>query len=189
MMVAVGVGVLLEMVRAIKAQKLPQSLGVDILFTDVEDYGRGEWGEESYCLGTQYWAQHPHVAGYKADYGILLDMVGAHDARFPMEGISTRYAGDVQQRIWQAASAAGYSSYFPFAPGADITDDHVPVNQMTGIKTVDVISLTANPESPFPAHWHTHSDNMQVIDRNTLKAVGATMLRVVYEEAAGTAMS
>jgi hypothetical protein len=101
-----------------------------------------------------------------------------------MEGISTRFAGDVQQRIWQAAATAGYSSYFPFVPGADITDDHVPVNKITGIKTVDVIHLRPDPENPFPAHWHTHADVMDVIDRNTLKAVGQTMLQVIYEEAA-----
>lgn len=178
-----GVGVLLEVARILKTNKLPANLGIDILFTDVEDYGRSEWGEESYCLGTQYWANHPHVAGYKAAYGILLDMVGGHDAQFPMEGFSTRFAGDVQQRVWQAATAAGFSSYFPFVPGPDITDDHVPVNSITGIKTIDVIHLRPDPENPFPAHWHTHADVMSVIDRNTLKAVGQTMLQVIFQEA------
>src|SRR5260370_357580 len=77
-----GVGVLLEMAREIKAHGLPTNIGIDILFTDVEDYGQTRWGEDSYCLGTQYWARHPHVPGYRADYGILLDMVGAHGAQF-----------------------------------------------------------------------------------------------------------
>lgn len=183
-----GVGVLLEVARALRSKGLPQDIGVDILMEDVEDYGRSEWGEESYCLGTQYWARHPHVAGYKAMFGILLDMVGAKGAQFPLEGISARYAGDVQQMIWKSAANAGYSSYFPYVPADDITDDHVPVNAITGIKTVDIINLTSDPEHPFAAHWHTHADDMNIIDKNTLKAVGQTLLQVIYEQAAHGAM-
>ena len=175
-----GVGVLLEVARELKAHGLPGSIGVDILFTDVEDYGRSEWGDNSYCLGTQYWAHHPHVAGYKADFGILLDMVGAHGAQFPMEGFSTQFAGDIQQKVWQAANDAGYSSYFPYVASVDITDDHVPVNKITGIKTIDIINLTPDTENPFAPHWHTHADVMSIIDKNTLKAVGQTLLEVIY---------
>jgi len=183
---ASGVGVLLELARQLKAAKLPANIGIDILFTDVEDYGRSEWGEDSYCLGTQYWAHNPHVAGYKAAYGILLDMVGGRGAQFPMEGSSMKFAGDVQQKVWKAAATAGFTSYFPYAPGADITDDHIPVNMIAGIKTIDIIDLTTNPNEPFPAHWHTHADAMQIIDKGTLKAVGQTLLQTIYEEQAET---
>jgi glutaminyl-peptide cyclotransferase len=184
-----GVGVLLELAREIKSHGLASGLGIDILLTDVEDYGKADWGEDSYCLGTQYWAKHPHVAGYKADFGILLDMVGARNAQFPMEGFSTRFAPDVQQHVWQAASAAGYSSFFPYAPASDITDDHLPVNRIAGIRTIDIINLTPNPEQPFAPHWHTHADVMDIIDKNTLKAVGQTLLQVIYETAQQSAVS
>jgi glutaminyl-peptide cyclotransferase len=60
----------------------------------------------------------------------------------------------------------------------------VPVNKIAGIKTIDVINLTSDPERPFAPHWHTHADQMDIIDRNTLKAVGQTLLQVIYEEAA-----
>ena len=176
-----GVGVLIELARQLKAQGAPADLGIDILFTDVEDYGRSAWGESSYCLGTQYWAKHPHVAGYTAEFGILLDMVGARGAQFPLEGISKEYAGSVQQQVWQAASHAGYSSFFVYADGGAITDDHVPVNQIAGIKTIDIINLTSDPSNPFAAHWHTHRDNMDIIDKSTLKAVGQTLLQVIFE--------
>jgi glutaminyl-peptide cyclotransferase len=179
-----GVGVLLEVARQIKAHGLSPDIGIDILFTDVEDYGRTEWGEDSYCLGTQYWSHHPHVPGYKAAFGILLDMVGARGAQFPMEGTSTEFAGDIQQKVWQAAGNAGYSSYFPYVAGANITDDHVPVNKITGIKTIDIINLTTDLEKPFAPHWHTHADVMDIIDKNTLKAVGQTLLQVIYEQSA-----
>ncbi len=177
---ASGVAVLLEIARQIKTQPLPADVGIDILLTDVEDYGKTEWGDDSYALGTQYWARHPHVAGYKAEFGILLDMVGARNAQFPLEGSSSQYAGNVQQKIWQAAVKAGYSSYFPFVAGPSVTDDHVFVNEMINIPTVDIINLNRSSESAFAAHWHTHNDNLQIIDRNTLKAVGETLLQVIY---------
>lgn len=183
-----GVGVLLEIARQIKAHGLPDNIGIDILFTDVEDYGQTKWGEESYCLGTQYWAQHPHVAGYKAEFGVLLDMVGARGAQFPLEGISAQVAGDVQQKIWQAASNAGYSSYFQYLRGIEVTDDHVPVNKIAGIRTIDIINLNQDPEKPFPTHWHTHTDAMDIIDKATLKAVGQTLLQAIYEQAQTSAL-
>lgn len=180
-----GVAVLLEVAKQVKAMGLSPELGVDILFTDVEDYGKDVWGENSFCLGTQYWAAHPHVPGYKAEFGILLDMVGARGAQFPLERISRQFADGVQQNVWQAAAHAGYSSFFPYADAPGITDDHVPVNQIAGIKTIDIVNLTNNPRSPFAAHWHTHQDNMDIIDRTTLKAVGQTLLQLIYESAAG----
>ena len=179
-----GVAVLMEVARQLKLHGLNPAEGVDILLEDVEDYGRSQWGEDSYCLGTQYWAKHTHVPGYKADFGILLDMVGARGAQFPLEGFSTAYAGDVQQKVWQAAGRAGFSSYFPFVAAVDITDDHLAVNKIAGIKTVDIINLTPDQEKPFAAHWHTHADDMPIIDKGTLKAVGQTLLQVLYEQAA-----
>jgi hypothetical protein len=104
-----------------------------------------------------------------------------------MEGISSQYAGAIQQMVWQAAGHAGYSSYFPFVAAPEITDDHVPINKMTGIKTVDIINLTNDPERPFAPHWHTHADVMNIIDKATLKAVGQTLLQVIYEHAAKNA--
>lgn len=178
-----GVAVLLELARQIKGRPIPPKLGIDILMVDVEDYGRTEWGEDSYSLGTQYWALHPHIPGYRADFGILLDMVGARDARFRLEGYSAQFAPAIQQKVWNAAGAAGYSSYFLYESGGYITDDHYFINKLTGIPTIDIINLSNHPENPFAAHWHTHQDDISVIDKQTLLAVGETLLHVIYEMA------
>src|SRR5690606_27109022 len=114
-------------------------LGIDILFADVEDYGKSEWGDKSYALGTRYWANNPHVSGYTAQAGILLDMVGGYNAYFPLEGYSKHYAPTLQREIWATAGKAGYSSYFVFQDGPSITDDHVPVNEILKIPTIDII--------------------------------------------------
>jgi glutaminyl-peptide cyclotransferase len=80
-----GVGVLLEIARQL-GQMAPR-VGVDIILWDAEDYGKTEVAG-SYCLGSQYWVENKHKANYSAMYGINLDMVGAHNARFTREGHS-----------------------------------------------------------------------------------------------------
>lgn len=177
---ASGVGVLLELANVLKQNNFGGDMGVDILLTDVEDYGKSEWGEDSYALGTQYWAKNPHVPGYKAMGGILLDMVGSKNARFALEGYSKQYAGPIQQGVWEAAAKAGYSSYFVFEQGGTITDDHVPVNEIAHIPTIDIIDLPANSTTGFAHYWHTTKDDMSNVDKSTLKAVGQTLLHYIY---------
>lgn len=175
---ASGVGVLLETARQLHAQK-PQE-GIDILLTDVEDYGVSE-EENSFCLGTQYWARNPHVRGYKANYGILLDMVGGRASQFYMEAGSQQYAYGPMKMFWDVANRLGYSDYFRYENiGAGITDDHVYVNTIANIPTFDIIAL--QPNGNFVPHWHTTNDNMTVIDKRTLQVVGQTILEVLYKQ-------
>lgn len=176
-----GTAVLLEIAQTIKNTPLSNSdLGIDILLVDVEDYGKTEWGGDSYALGTQYWAKNPHIAGYNASHGILLDMVGGKNAMFRQEGYSLEYAPKIVQNVWSAAYKAGYSSYFVNQRGGYIQDDHEPINRIMKIPTIDIINLPTSTQSGFVAHWHTHDDNIQNIDKNTLKAVGQTLLHYLY---------
>lgn len=177
---ASGVAVMLEMARVMKNN--PPSIGVDFICLDAEDLGKSDQGGDTYCLGSQYWSRHLHKPGYKADYGILLDMVGAFNARFIWEGFSQKYAEPVLRKVWDQGVQLGYSPYFYYYQGGFITDDHKYINEITGIPTIDIIHYTENTETRFPAHWHTVNDNMQVIDKNTLKAVGQTLLEVIYKE-------
>ena len=188
---ASGVGVLMECARQFKLQELPEHLGVDIVFFDLEDYGPHIEEAEKYydeevnywALGSQYWSKHPHVYGYKAYYGILLDMVGGSNPTFPKEYYSQGYAAWVSNKVWRKAADLGYRPYFTNELGALISDDHVPMNQNAGIPTIDIIDL--QPESSnecFPEVWHTLNDNIENIDKTTLGMVGDVLLHVVYEE-------
>lgn len=181
---ASGVGVLLEMARQFGLQH--PTVGVDIAFFDAEDYGapsdfKGNT-EDSWCLGTQYWCKNPHVKGYRAKYGMLLDMVGAPGATFYKEQISMYYAAHVVNKVWSAAEKLGFSQYFVNAQGGAVTDDHLYVNKMAGIPSIDIIQYDPNTESGFGAYWHTTNDTMENIDKNTLYAVGTTLLDIVYAE-------
>lgn len=180
---ASGVGVLLEIARQLQQQQ--PELGIDIILVDAEDYGphqtyKGDHKEEYWALGTQYWAKNPHVQGYNARFGILLDMVGAKDATFFYEGYSEEFARNINRKIWNAANNLGYGRYFVKERGSTVTDDHVFVYRHARIPIVDIIQYSE--ETGFYEHWHTVKDDMDGIDRNTLKAVGQTVMDIIYKE-------
>lgn len=175
---ASGVGILLEIAAALK--QFPVEAGVDIVLFDAEDWGDNSGAtEDSYCLGSQYWAKNPHVPGYKADFGILLDMVGAPSALFGFEGYSLAEAQSYLSLVWTTANAAGYSNYFKNFERGYVTDDHVYVMKHLRIPMIDIIDCDLNTSSHFGKYWHTHDDNMDAIDKKTLKAVGQTLLNVL----------
>jgi hypothetical protein len=134
-------------------------------------------------LGAQYWAKNPHKARYEARYGILLDMVGGEGAHFYREGMSERYASKIVDKVWNAAKGIGYGSIFVDSKGGYVTDDHVPVNDFLHIPTIDIIPYYPDCErSSFGPTWHTINDTMEHIDKNTLQAVGQTVVQVIYSE-------
>lgn len=182
---ASGVGVLLEMARQFAIQK--PDVGVDIIFFDAEDYGAPQSYagslEDSWCLGSQYWAENPHVKGYTARYGILLDMVGAPNATFYKEQISMYYAAGIVDKVWSAAAGLGFENFFRNQEMGAITDDHLYVNKVAGIPSIDIIQYrNEGQDTGFGHYWHTVNDNMENIDPNTLFAVGTTLMHVVYNE-------
>lgn len=191
---ASGVAVLMEVARQLNAS--PIELGVDIIFFDAEDYGfsKEEYANQqeqqesvlSYALGAQHWSRNKHT-NQSYQYGILLDMVGAKNAYFPKEGYSMQYAPQVVEKIWKLARSMGYSNYFADVEGGGVTDDHYFVNVMGGVPMIDIINLPPNSNNKgFGSHWHTHNDDINVIDKRTLRAVGQVMLAVLYREYNGT---
>ena len=184
---ASGVGVMLELARLLQ-NDTTLKVGVDFICFDAEDWGVPQWmrisSEDSWALGAQYWANnYQKPTQYTTLYGILLDMVGGQQAQFYQERMSMDFAPSVVDKVWKAARDAGYSDYFPFKLGGQITDDHVPVNQKAGIPTIDIIPYYPNClESTFGPTWHTVYDDMAHLDKNTLKAVGQTIIQVLFTE-------
>ena len=180
-----GVGVLLEIARNLDLKN--PKIGVDIIFFDAEDYGQPENSKfpimnDSWCLGSQYWSKNPHKQNYFAKYGILLDMVGGKDAEFWQESISSYYASNIIKKVWDVAHNIGYSNFFIYKNSPQIMDDHYYVNTIAGIPTIDIIEYDPFSKTNFNKHWHTHADNMNNVDRKTLKAVGQTVMNVIYSE-------
>jgi Zn-dependent M28 family amino/carboxypeptidase len=184
---ASGVAVLLELARHVSQAP---DVGIDLVFFDGEDWAQPE-GEAApalptgldswWCLGSQHWARHPHRPGYKAYYGILLDMVGGRDAKFFREGTSRFYAPKLVERVWSTAARLGYSSSFIAQDQEPITDDHLFVNELANIPMIDIV-----PYEPdygyFGTFHHTQQDNLDIIDKTTLERVGTVVLDVIWRE-------
>lgn len=194
---ASGVAVLLEIARQIGAS--PTGVGIDLIFFDAEDLGTAEFVPDnqqevlnegyttSWCLGSQYWAKNKHVQGYNAKFGILLDMVGAADARFNKEHYSMEIAGDVMNLVWNTAAKMGYSELFAPEEVDGVVDDHFFVSR-GGIRCIDIIDTRPQimamgvGQYKFGGYHHTHNDNISIIEPNTLKAVGQTVMQVIYNQ-------
>jgi hypothetical protein len=181
-----GVGVLLEIARQLG--NTAPNIGVDLLFCDAEDSGNTEgWGnsDETWCLGTQYWIKNKHYKNKSEwpEYAILLDMVGGKNAQFHRELLSNQVAPTIVNKVWDMAHKSGYGSVFINTLGSQIIDDHEFINE-AGIPCIDIIENWHPDTGSFNPTWHTLKDDLSAIDCNTLKAVGQTVLNVVYNEQA-----
>ncbi len=189
-----GVAVLLEVARVIAEAGQKPEVGVDLIFFDGEDYGETEEFEEAnpnneddnqagkwWCLGSQYWSANKHNPNYTAYYGILLDMVGGRDAKFAKDGTSMHFAPSVVEKVWSIAQKLGYTRFMN-SHNAPIIDDHLFVNQRARINMIDIIEYDETDGNYFSKTWHKHSDNLENIDKQTLKEVGQTVVQVLYQE-------
>jgi Zn-dependent M28 family amino/carboxypeptidase len=192
-----GVGVLMEIGRQLSLS--PTAIGVDIIFFDAEDLGTAEFAKDgqqevlndgfttSWCLGSQYWGKNKHVENYNARFGILLDMVGAADASFNKEKYSMEFAPDVVNLVWNTASKMGHGNLFTADEVEGVVDDHFFVTR-GGIRCVDIIDTRTQIMAmglggyTFANYHHTHNDNLSIIDKGTLKAVGQTLMQVIYNQ-------
>ena len=191
---ASGVGILLEVARLLQGN--PVELGVDIIFFDAEDQGIRNGGGNSHvtwCLGSQYWAKNPHRNAANARFGILLDMVGGKNARFAIESVRNTYepvhAGKVDalyREVWKLAQLMGKGNYFTKTVTNPTTDDHYFVNTIRKIPMIDIINKPQNSNTGFMPNWHTHADDMDGIDKRTLRSVGQVVTAVIYKTEEGT---
>jgi Zn-dependent M28 family amino/carboxypeptidase len=159
---ASGVGMFVALGDVLKRTK--PNVGVDLLFTDGEDYGQFGPPEVDVLIGSKYFATHLPSPDYKPLYGILWDMIGDKDLRIPYEMNSFQQAPEVVSRVWQTAADLGYGDIFVQESGGLITDDHIPLLN-AGLRVIDVIDLL------YPPH-HTPQDTMDKISAKSLSIVG-----------------
>ena len=165
---ASGVAVLLGVADALKAK--PPKLGVDLLFTDGEDYGDFATDSNDVLMGTRYFASH-QPPGYQPLFAVLFDMVADKDQQFYYEGNSQAFAPEVVDRVWRTAADLGYGR--TFLPGVKhtLTDDHVAL-QHVGIHAIDVVDFD------YP-YWHTREDTIDKVSAASLQVVGDVAVALV----------
>lgn len=184
---ASGVGLLLEIARLL-AMYDSFKIGVDIVLFDLEDYGAPPFyspknhSKTYFCLGSQYWAKHPHTHTYKATYSILVDMVAFQNSIFLQEAISLQYASNLLKRVWTLAQHLNYKRFRrPTDRVPSIIHDHYFINQI-GIPSIALMGSNPNPAKTFIDVWHKHSDNLANVDKRTLKQVGNLLMTFIYNE-------
>ena len=85
----------------------------------------------------------------------------------------------VNDAFWRAAHAAGHAQSFPNTMGGAVTDDHVELLK-AGIPAIDIIEF--NSGSGFNHTWHTSSDNLDNISKETLGAVGESLMQFLSSQ-------
>jgi glutaminyl-peptide cyclotransferase len=188
---ASGVGIVLEVARLLKFNQ--PDVGVDLILFDGEDWGEKDGMQNSvpladgldswWCLGSQYWSKNKHKKNYSAYYGILLDMVGGKRSHFYRDEVSQNFAPRIVENVWNTAARLGFSDYFVKQNVGGITDDHTYLNTVAKIPTVDIVDYRPGIGF-FGDYHHTKKDNLELISKETLRAVGITVINVIYLEPA-----
>jgi len=166
---ASGAAVLLELARQFK-QAAP-TVPVMLVLFDGEDYGPGI---EDMFLGSVYFADH--LPANTPKRGVLIDMIGDRELSIPQEGNSLNAARDVVEEIYAIAQRKGLDRQFPAQAGANIEDDHMPLNKK-GLHVADLIDFDYGPGHSW---WHTLADTPDKCSSASLKAVGDVLLEWVY---------
>lgn len=163
---ASGVAVLLGVADQLK--RMPPGMGVDLLFTDGEDYG--DFSGPDVLLGARYFAARV-PASYRPMFAVLWDMVGDADQQFKREQYSRDAAPEIVDRVWRTARDLGLAGVFLQTDTGYITDDHVPLIQ-AGIRTIDVIDID------YAAH-HTRGDTVDKVSARSLENVGRVAMALL----------
>ena len=167
---ASGTAALMELAH--QMNELPQDVGVDIVLFDGEEFV-WQQGRDDYFLGSTFFARKyiasPPAIPYQA--GILLDMIGDRELTIYYEQNSLRYARDVVKSIWRTADNLGVRAFVPRARHT-IDDDHIPLNKIAGIPTVDLIDFDyPRVGIGAPSYWHTEQDIPENCSGDSLAAV------------------
>lgn len=167
---ASGTAVVLHLAELLAAS--PPPMGVDLLLLDGEDWGPTP---DDMFLGARRYASTLPEEG-RPVYGVLLDMVGDADPRFPIEGYSLEVAPALVRKVWRVASRLGYGGHFTDRVGQRLGDDHLPLNE-AGIPTIDVIDFEYGPDNRY---WHTLDDTPERLSASTLGMVGEVVTELIY---------
>jgi len=170
-----GTALLMELGHEMPALKC--NYGVDFVFFDGEEYvfeqnSPLDW----YFLGSTHFAREYAVAQKRQPpdpnrvqyrWGVLLDMVADRDLNLFQERNSVQWpeTRPLVDDIWRTAGKLGLSREFPPVPKYEISDDHLPMRNIGGIPTCDLIDFDYE-------YWHTTGDTVERCSPLSLAKVG-----------------
>lgn len=167
---ASSTGALLELARVLSLDPVLASK-VELVFFDGEEAVVQFTGTDG-LYGSRHYAGKLRESNRAAQFrfGILWDMIGDKDLTITLSPDSPP---DLTRDILAAADALGLRKYFGYHDRA-IYDDHVPLNQVARIKTINLIDFD------YPA-WHTADDKLDQLSPESLKVVAAVTLYHLYK--------
>ena len=169
---ASGVAILLELAKIMGEN--PPPIGVNLVFFDGEDLGvPGE--NETYCQGSRFFAKNLPIP--RPDEAINLDMVGDKQLVLPIERYSLEYHPKLVRHLWDRAKDMGLDAFIGRVDYA-IYDDHIPLNEIAGIPSINIIDFKY-PNS-YANFWHTLNDIPENCSEESLGQVGALMVDYIY---------
>jgi Zn-dependent M28 family amino/carboxypeptidase len=162
-----GVAVLLEVARTLGALGF-DSIGVDYVFFDGEEFGRP--GSGDYCQGSRHFAKRlPSLyPRSRPELALVIDMVGDCDQRFLPELSSIKRAPRVVGRLWETAARLGHGEVFSMEGSVSVEDDHTAL-AAAGIPAALLIDYDYPP-------WHTHEDRVDKVCTASLERVGDVLV-------------
>ena len=169
---ASGVAILLELAKIMGEN--PPPIGVNLVFFDGEDMGvPGE--NETYCQGSRFFAKNLPIP--RPNEAINLDMVGDKQLVLPIERYSLKYHPKLVRHLWDRAKEMGLDAFIGRVDYA-IYDDHIPLNEIAGIPSIDIIDFKY-PNS-YANFWHTMNDIPENCSEESLGQVGDLMVDYIY---------
>ena len=149
--------------------------GVDFIFFDGEEFVFGT-PRDQYFLGSTHFARAYSSEARSILYraGILVDMIGDADLQIYKEKASVRYAPDLVRDIWQIAEELKVTA-FRSRVRHQVRDDHLPLNQIARIPTIDIIDFDYPKPGSRRSYWHTQADTPDKCSGESLALVGKVL--------------
>jgi glutaminyl-peptide cyclotransferase len=153
--------------------ELKTGFGIDFVLFDGEELVY-DGNRDPFFLGSEHFARE-YVAnppGHQYRCGILLDMVGDAQLQLYRETNSMRTPAQRQivNDIWAIARELGVREFLN-GPGHEVRDDHLPLNEIARIPTIDIIDFDY-PAARGVNYWHTTQDVPEKCSPQSLAKVG-----------------
>jgi glutaminyl-peptide cyclotransferase len=162
---ASSTGALLELARVL-ALDPALAAQVELVFFDGEE-AVTQFTETDGLYGSRHYAGKLREIdrARQFQFGILWDMIGDKDLTITLSPDSPQ---DLRVAILQAAETLGVRDRFSFYD-RNVYDDHVPLNSVARIPTIDLIDFDYLP-------WHTADDTLDKLAPQSLQTIGAVTL-------------
>tara|TARA_B100000902_G_scaffold75131_1_gene80008 strand:+ start:3472 stop:4395 length:924 start_codon:yes stop_codon:yes gene_type:complete len=169
---ASGVAVIIELASIF--DKNPPPFGINLVLFDAEDYGvpGDNW---TYCIGSQYFAHNLPIP--YPEYSINIDMIADRQPEFFIERISYQQNASLVLELWELSEKLGLKAFKKEAKHA-VFDDHVPLYEIAGIPSINIIDFDF-PNDRVNYH-HTHNDIVQNCSPEGLRQVGTLLVNHIY---------